>query len=324
MKNLSSPQEEKLDSTLRPKSWDEYIGQDKVKENIKVIVGASQKRKEICCEHLLLCGGSGLGKTTLAHLIAQEINSKIRITSGPAIERPGDLAALLTSLSPGEVFFIDEIHRLSKVCEEIIYPALENSNLDIILGKGPMARSLQLKLPPFTLIGATTMPSSLSAPLRNRFGAVFRLDFYKAQEIEKILTRSAFLLEINITSEALKEISKRSRLTPRVANRILKRVRDFAQFKNREKIDKDFVEQALDFLGIDNLGLESSDRKILETLLKQFQGGPVGIQALSSTLGEEEKTILEMYEPYLIQAGLIQRTPRGRLITEKALKHIKK
>jgi holliday junction DNA helicase RuvB len=324
MKNLSSPQEEKLDSTLRPKSWDEYIGQDKVKENIKVIVGASQKRKEVCCEHLLLCGGSGLGKTTLAHLIAQEINSKIRITSGPAIERPGDLAALLTSLSPGEVFFIDEIHRLSKVCEEIIYPALENSNLDIILGKGPMARSLQLKLPPFTLIGATTMPSSLSAPLRNRFGAVFRLDFYKAQEIEKILTRSAFLLEINITSEALKEISKRSRLTPRVANRILKRVRDFAQFKNREKIDKDFVEQALDFLGIDNLGLESSDRKILETLLKQFQGGPVGIQALSSTLGEEEKTILEMYEPYLIQAGLIQRTPRGRLITEKALKHIKK
>jgi holliday junction DNA helicase RuvB len=323
MKNLSSPQEEKLDSTLRPKSWNEYVGQDKVKENIKVIVGASQKRKEICCEHLLLCGGSGLGKTTLAHLIAQEINSKIRITSGPAIERPGDLAALLTSLSPGEVFFIDEIHRLSKVCEEIIYPALENSNLDIILGKGPMARSLQLKLPPFTLIGATTMPSSLSAPLRNRFGAVFRLDFYKAQEIEKILTRSAFLLEIDITSEALKEISKRSRLTPRVANRILKRVRDFAQFKNREKIDKDFVEQALDFLGIDNLGLESSDRKILETLLKQFQGGPVGIQALSSTLGEEEKTILEMYEPYLIQAGLIQRTPRGRLITEKALKHIK-
>jgi holliday junction DNA helicase RuvB len=323
MKNLSSPQEEKLDSTLRPKSWDEYIGQDKVKENIKVIVGASRKRKEVCCEHLLLCGGSGLGKTTLAHLIAREINSKIRITSGPAIERPGDLAALLTSLSPGEVFFIDEIHRLSKVCEEIIYPALENSNLDIILGKGPMARSLQLKLPPFTLIGATTMPSSLSAPLRNRFGAVFRLDFYKAQEIEKILTRSAFLLEIDITSEALKEISKRSRLTPRVANRILKRVRDFAQFKNREKIDKDFVEQALDFLGIDNLGLESSDRKILETLLKQFQGGPVGIQALSSTLGEEEKTILEMYEPYLIQAGLIQRTPRGRLITEKALKHIK-
>jgi holliday junction DNA helicase RuvB len=323
MKNLSSPQDEQfLDLTLRPKTWKEYVGQEQTKKNIKVIVSATKKRKDPCCEHLLLCGGSGLGKTTLAHLIARELNVKIRITSGPAIERPGDLAALLTNLSPGEVFFIDEIHRLSKLCEEIIYPALEDYKIDMILGKGPMARAVQLKLPPFTLIGATTMPSSLSAPLRNRFGGIFRLDFYQEKEIQKILERSASLLKMDISQEALKEISQRSRLTPRVANRILKRVRDFAEFKNQKKIDKNLIIQALSFLGIDELGLEESDRKILETIISRFKGGPVGIQALSSTLGEQEKTILEMYEPYLVQAGLIERTPRGRTTTEKAKKHL--
>jgi len=323
MKNLSSPQEEEqLDLTLRPRKWSDYVGQEQVKKNIKVIVKASCKRKDPCCEHLLLCGGSGLGKTTLAHLIAQELNSRIKITSGPAIERSGDLAALLTNLNPGDVFFIDEIHRLSRVCEEIIYPVLENYQLDLILGKGPMARSLQLKMPPFTLIGATTMPSSLSAPLRSRFGAVFRLDFYQVKEIEKILERSASLLKMDVDSKALREISERSRLTPRIANRLLKRVRDFSEFKNQKKINLEFVKESLDFLGIDKYGLESSDLKILETIMVRFKGGPVGIQALASVIGEQEKTILEMYEPYLVQAGFIERTPRGRTITLKARNHL--
>ncbi len=324
MENLSSPPDDQsLDLTLRPKTWKEYIGQKEIKKNIKVIVSAAKKRKDPCCEHILLCGGSGLGKTTLARLIADELKAKIRITSGPAIERPGDLAALLTNLSPGDVFFIDEIHRLSKVCEEIIYPALEGYKLDIILGKGPMARTMELKIPPFALVGATTMPSSLSTPLRNRFGAIFRLDFYKEKEIQEIIERSSDLLKMNIDKGAIKEISQRSRLTPRVANRILKRVRDFAEFKNQKRIDESFAKKALDFLGIDHLGLEEGDRKILKTMFKRFKGGPVGMQALSSTLGEEEKTILEIYEPYLVRGGLIERTPRGRIITQKALNHIK-
>ena len=324
MKNLSSPPEEQfLSLALSPKTWKEYVGQEKVKKNIKVIVGAAKKRKELHCEHILLCGGSGLGKTTLARLIAEEMNSKIRITSGPAIERPGDLVALLTNLSPGEVFFIDEIHRLNKVCEELIYPALENYKLDIILGKGPMARTMELKIEPFTLIGATTMPSSLSAPMRNRFGAIFRLDFYSEKEIEKILERSSRLLGMVISPDALRVVSQRSRLTPRIANRILKRIRDFAEFKNQKRIDRPFTEEALVFLGIDNLGLEAGDRKILEIIIGQFKGGPVGLQALSSVLGEQEKTILEMHEPYLVRAGLIERAPRGRIATRKAHSHLR-
>ena len=269
MENLSSPsnkfeEDRFLDLTLRPKKWKEYVGQEKVKSNIKVIIEAAKKRKDPCCEHILLSGGSGLGKTTLARLVSEEMGGKIRVTSGPAIERPGDLIAILTNLSDGEVFFIDEIHRLNRVCEEIIYPALDSYKLDIILGKGPMARTMELKLPFFTLIGATTMPSLLSSPLRNRFGATFLLDFYTEKEIGKIIERSAQILEINIKSEAVEEISRRSRFTPRIANRVLKRVRDYAQVKNKKIIDRPFTLEALDFLEIDHFGLEPGDRKLLK------------------------------------------------------------
>lgn len=329
MKNLSSPlsysnEDRALDATLRPNKWSEYIGQEKVKKNIKIIIDAAKKRNDPCFEHMLLIGGSGLGKTTLARLIAQEMGKKIKTTSGPAIEKSGDLAAILTNLSEGEIFFIDEIHRLNRTCEETAYPALDGYKLDIILGKGPMARTMELKVPFFTLIGATTMPSLLSSPLRNRFGAIFRLDFYTEKEIEKIIERSANILKMEIEPSALKEISKRSRLTPRIANRVLKRIRDYAQVKNKKTINKTFTLKALDFLEIDDFGLESGDRKILKIITKRFKGRPAGLQALSSALGENEKTILEIYEPYLMQAGLIERTPKGRIATEKAYNHLKK
>ncbi len=327
MKNLSSPPSDSgddrvLDSALRPHDWNGYIGQRMIKENIQVIVGAAKKRKDPSCEHMLLCGGSGLGKTTLAYLISNEMGARIKVTSGAAIERPGDLAAILTNLSEGDVLFIDEIHRLNRSCEECIYPAMENFKLDIIVGKGPMARTVELKLPPFTLIGATTRVALLSSPLRNRFGATFRLDFYLEKEMEEIIKRSAKILGINIDKEAVRAISGRSRFTPRVANRILKRVRDFAQIKNIDNVNKEFAEKALEFLGIDTLGLESGDKRILETIIGKFKGGPVGIRALSSSSGEEEDTILDIYEPYLMQTGLIERTPRGRIATEKAYRHL--
>ncbi|MDD4062551.1 MAG: Holliday junction branch migration DNA helicase RuvB [Candidatus Pacebacteria bacterium] len=319
MKNLSIPQnKDSLDFNLRPNKWSDYIGQEHIKENIKIIVGAAKKRNDSACEHILLSGNSGLGKTTLAHLIANEMGKKIKVTSGTAIERPGDIAAILTNLSQGDILFIDEIHRLNRSSEEYIYPAMEDFKLDIIVGKGPMARTLELKIPPFTLIGATTKIASLSSPLRNRFGGTFRLDFYKEAEIEKIIKRSADILEMDISPEAIKSIAKRSRFTPRIANRILKRIRDFAEVKNIKKIDKGFTEEALIFMGIDNLGLESGDKKILETIIKKFNGGPVGLHALSSSSGEEEETILDIYEPYLMQLGLIDRTPRGRIATTKA------
>lgn len=321
MKNLSIPQNnDSLDLSLRPNKWSDYIGQEHIKENIKIIVGAARKRNDSACEHILLSGNSGLGKTTLAHLIANEMGKKIKVTSGTAIERPGDIAAILTNLSEGDVLFIDEIHRLNRSSEEYIYPAMEDFKLDIIVGKGPMARTLELKIPPFTLIGATTKIASLSSPLRNRFGGIFRLDFYKETEIEKIIERSANILEMDISPEAVNAIAKRSRFTPRIANRILKRIRDFAEVKNIKKIDKEFTEEALQFMGIDNLGLESGDKKILETIIKKFNGGPVGLHALSSSSGEEEETILDIYEPYLMQLGLIDRTPRGRIATAKAYK----
>lgn len=321
MKNLSIPQNnDSLDLSLRPNKWSDYIGQEHIKENIKIIVGAAKKRNDSACEHILLSGNSGLGKTTLAHLIANEMGKKIKVTSGTAIERPGDIAAILTNLSEGDVLFIDEIHRLNRSSEEYIYPAMEDFKLDIIVGKGPMARTLELKIPPFTLIGATTKIASLSSPLRNRFGGIFRLDFYKETEIEKIIERSANILEMDISPEAVNAIAKRSRFTPRIANRILKRIRDFAEVKNIKKIDKEFTEEALQFMGIDNLGLESGDKKILETIIKKFNGGPVGLHALSSSSGEEEETILDIYEPYLMQLGLIDRTPRGRIATAKAYK----
>ncbi len=328
MENLSSPKKEidnnhALDSTLRPNGWNEYIGQEKIKKNVQVIIGAAKKRKESCCEHILLYGGSGLGKTTLARLIAKEMDSKIRITSGTSIERSGDLVALLTNLPEGGVIFIDELHRLSKTCEETIYPALEDYKLDLILGKGPMARTLELKLPNFTLIGATTRLAFLSSPLRSRFGATFRLDFYNKEEMERIIKRSAKILDIGIDEESIEIIASRSRFTPRVANRLLKRVRDFAQIENKNKVTKDIAQKALEMLEVDELGLEPGDRKILDSLISKFKGGPVGLQALSASCGEEEETILDIYEPYLLQMGLIERTSRGRMATPKTYHHLK-
>lgn len=328
MKNLSSPKDDtpeklNIDSTLRPYTWEGYVGQKKIKDNVRVIIGAAKKRKDPSCEHILLSGASGLGKTTLAHIISKEMSAKIKVTSGAAIERAGDLAAILTNLSEGDVLFIDEIHRLNRTCEEYIYPAMESFRLDIIIGKGPMARTVELKIPPFTLIGATTRIAMLSSPLRNRFGAIFRLDFYERGEIDEIIKRSAKILEVTIDDKAVEAISSRSRFTPRVANRILKRVRDYAQVKNKKKIDAKFVKEALLFLGIDSLGLESGDKKILDTMITKFKGGPVGVRAISSSSGEEEDTILDIYEPYLLQTGLIERTPRGRVVTEKAYKHMK-
>lgn len=323
MKNLSTPKDDQvIDSALRPHKWEEYIGQHNIKENIKVIVGAAKKRNDLSCEHMLLCGNSGLGKTTLAHLISKEMNSEMKVTSGAAIERAGDLAAILTNLSDGDVLFIDEIHRLNRSSEECIYPAMENFSLDIVVGKGPMARTVELKIPQFTLIGATTKLSMLSSPLRNRFGATFRLEFYLEKDIENIIKRSAKIIKTDLNDEAVTAIAKRSRFTPRVANRILKRVRDFSQVKDIKTIDRAFTEEALNFLGIDKLGLESGDLKILETIIKKFKGGPVGLSALSASSGEDEYTILDIYEPYLMQTGLIERTPRGRVVTERAYKHL--
>jgi len=322
MKNLSSHEGNNiLDTTLRPNSWKEYIGQEKIKKNIRVIIDAAKKRGDACCEHILLYGGSGLGKTSLARLIAKEMKTKIKVTSGNSIERSGDLIALLTNLSEGEVIFIDEIHRLSKSCEESIYPALEDYKIDLLLGKGPMARTMELKLPHFTMIGATTRLSLISSPLRSRFGATFKMDFYNESEIEEIISRSSEILKININKSAIKIIASRSRFTPRVANRLLKRVRDFAQVENEGKVTEIVAKKALKMIDVDELGLEPGDRKIIETIIYKFNGGPVGLQALSASCGEEEETIIDIYEPYLLQIGLIERTSRGRIVTNKAYKH---
>lgn len=314
--------DEILDLTLRPRTWKEYVGQEKLKKNLKVIIQASKKRGEPCCEHLLFYGNPGLGKTTIAHLIAQEMDSNIRVTTGPAIERAGDLASILTNLSEGDILFIDECHRLNKMIEEYLYPAMEEFKLNIILGKGPMARTMSLKLPRFTLIGATTRIALLSSPLRARFGATFQLNFYTQDDIEKIIARSAKILKAEIEPEAIKMIAQRSRFTPRVANRILKRVRDFAQVEADNKITAKVAKEAFEFLEIDEKGLEPGDRKLLETIIKKFEGGPVGLKTLSAAISEEEDTILEIYEPYLMQLGFIKRTSRGRIATKLAYKHL--
>jgi len=316
-----TPEDEVLDSALRPKKWSDYVGQDKIKENIQVIITAAKQRGQ-SPDHLLFYGNSGLGKTTLANLIALEMGKEIRITAGPAIERAGDLAAILTNLSEGDVLFIDEIHRVSRTVEEYIYPAMEDYKLNLILGKGPMARTMELNLPKFTLIGATTRPASLSAPLRNRFGATFQLNFYNNEDMKKIIKRSADLLKITVEPEALKIISNRSRFTPRVANRLLKRVRDFAEVKGNGKVTKEIAERALNFLEIDQLGLETGDKKILLALIEKFNGGPVGLQTLAAAAMEEENTILDMYEPYLMQMGLLERTPKGRVASHLAYEHL--
>lgn len=317
----SNKDDEALDSALRPKTWQDYVGQDKIKENIKIIITAAKQRGQ-SPDHLLFYGNSGLGKTTLAHLVALEMGKEIRITSGPAIERAGDLAAILTNLSEGDVLFLDEIHRMHKTIEEYIYPAMEEYKLNLILGKGPMARTMELKLPHFTIIGATTRPGLLSSPLRNRFGATFGLNFYGPEDIEKIIERSAKILKIQIEPEAIKIIASRARFTPRVANRLLKRVRDFAEVKSAGIATKDIAERALKSLEVDEMGLESGDRKILLALIEKFDGGPVGLQSLSAAALEEEDTILDIYEPYLMQCGFIERTPKGRVASKLAYQHL--
>ena len=318
---LENLDEEKVEKSLRPKTLSEYIGQDKVKENMKVYIEAAKKRGEPL-DHVLLYGPPGLGKTTLSNIISNEMNSNIKITSGPAITKPGDLAALLTNLSEFDVLFIDEIHRLNKSVEEILYPALEDYTLDIIIGKGPSARSIRLDLPKFTLIGATTKAGSLTTPLRDRFGIVSRLELYTVEQLEEIVTRSADILEICIDKEAANEISRRSRGTPRIANRILRRVRDYASVLGNGTITLQIAKIALSKLEIDNLGLDELDRKMLQTIIKTYGGGPVGLETLAATIGEEIDTIEDVYEPYLIQIGFISRTPRGRIALPDAYKHL--
>ncbi len=318
---LEDVEEERLENSLRPKTLKEYIGQDKVKENLKVYIEAAKKRGEPL-DHVLLYGPPGLGKTTLSNIISNEMNSNIKITSGPAIEKPGDLAALLTNLSEFDVLFIDEIHRLNKSVEEILYPALEDFTLDIIIGKGPSARSIRLDLPKFTLIGATTKAGSLTTPLRDRFGIVSRLELYTPDQLNEIVKRSATILGVTIDETASFEIAKRSRGTPRIANRILKRVRDYASVLGDGAITLEIAKIALNKLEIDALGLDETDRKMLETIITKYKGGPVGLETLAATIGEEVETIEDVYEPYLMQIGFLSRTPRGRIAMPDAFKHL--
>jgi len=312
-----------LDQTLRPHTWEEYIGQAKTKENLRILLTAARERGH-AAEHVLLYGPPGLGKTTLAHLISKTLGTNMRTTSGPAIERVGDLAAILTNLSPGDVLFIDEIHRLSKSIEEVLYPAMESGVLDIIIGKGPSARTVQLELPPFTLVAATTRISLLSAPLRSRFsGGTFRLEFYSSEEISQILERSAKLLAVSADQTLMHDIAKRCRATPRTANYLLKRCRDLAQLEGRG-MSGDVIERTFELLEIDNLGLGAPDRAVLEAIIHKFGGGPVGLNTIAAATGEEQSTIEDVIEPYLIRLGLIERTPRGRVATAAAYSHIQR
>jgi len=310
-----------IDLALRPSTWNEYIGQEKVKTNLRLIIDAAKGRNENC-DHLLFYGQPGLGKTTLAYLIGKEMGVATKSTSGPALEKTGDVAALLTNLEPNEILFIDEAHRINKTVEEILYPAMESRKLHLIVGKGPSARTFSLDLPPFTIIAATTKANLISAPLRSRFGATFKLDYYNENDIEKIIERSARLLDVVITKDARRELANASRFTPRVANRLLKRVRDYAQIYQNNNIDASAVKKTLELLEIDELGLEHADRQVLLTIIKKFNGGPVGLSALGSALNEEIGTIEDMYEPFLMKLGLIHRSPGGRVATQAAYEHL--
>jgi Holliday junction DNA helicase RuvB len=319
----NEPQEIELEATLRPRDFKHYIGQERLKQSIRLAIAAAKKRGEPL-DHVLLHGPPGLGKTTMASVIANEMGAQIRVTSGPAIERAGDLASLLTNLQDGDILFIDEIHRLNRTVEEVLYSAMEDFKLDIMMGKGPSARSLRLDLPKFTIIGATTRTGALAAPLRDRFGLIHRLDFYQPEEIKRIIEQSAGILKVKIDPEAAAELGKRSRLTPRIANRLLKRVRDYADVNGDGIIDTAISHRAFELLEIDDLGLDTADRRLLTAIIENYSGGPVGVETLAALTAEERGTIEDFYEPYLMQIGLIERTPRGRKVTHKAYKHVGK
>ncbi|MFB0526046.1 MAG: Holliday junction branch migration DNA helicase RuvB [bacterium] len=319
---VKNEEERKFDYTLRPRTLEEFVGQTKLKENLKIFFAAAKKRKEPL-DHCLFYSPPGLGKTTLAYIIANELRVNIKITSGPILERVGDLAALLTDLSDGDVFFIDEIHRLNRMVEEALYPAMEEYNLDIIIGQGPSARNIKLQLPHFTLVGATTRAGSLTSPLRERFGIVARLNFYTDSELEQIVLRSGRILNIVMDSAGAREIAHRSRATPRVANRLLRRVRDYAQVKGDGRVSEEIAQKALEMFEVDGMGLDNMDRKILTTIIEKFSGGPVGLETIAVAVGEETENITDVYEPFLIQSGFLERTSRGRIATKLAYEHLK-
>ncbi|KKU91558.1 MAG: Holliday junction ATP-dependent DNA helicase RuvB [Candidatus Jorgensenbacteria bacterium GW2011_GWA1_48_11] len=320
--NKQNEVEEVIDLTLRPTRWEDYVGQEKIKTNLRLMIDAARQRHEVC-DHLLFYGGAGLGKTTLAYIIGREMNANIRTTSGPALEKAGDVAAILSNVEPDEILFIDEAHRINKLAEEVLYPALESRKLFLVVGKGPSARTLSLDLPPFTVIAATTKVNLLSGPLRSRFGATFRLDFYKIEDIQKIIKRSAEILKSEITAGAVSFLANAARFTPRVANRLLKRARDYAQVYSNDVIDEKVVIKTLEMLEIDELGLEPADRRLLDIIVKKFNGGPVGVKALATALNEEVGTIEDVIEPFLMNIGLLHRTPAGRIATLAAYKHLK-